>query len=543
MKTLNKTSDLPPQYLRKTNAQLLAALAQKDDLIEKLQRQNQQLIEQFRLAQHKQFGKSSEANVNQGELFNEAEMIVEAEEANPSSSNAEDTTPTINEKSLPKGKPLPADLPREVIVHDITEEEKTCGSCGNLRHPMGEVKSEQLEFVPATIKVIEHVRLKYSCRHCETQGEQTKIQLASLPARPIPKSIATSSLLAQIITSKYQYALPLYRQESLFKQHGIELSRSTMSIWMLKSAALLQPVYDRLKEGLLQQPVIQADETPLNVINEDKSQCYMWLYCSGTDKPKSKTDPPDKVQLPNSQNTIEETPVQNIVLYDYQNSRAGKCAVEFLQDFRGDLQVDGYKGYEQTHSQLAGCMAHARRKFIEAQRVEVKGKVGKADWAINHIKKLYVIEKHIQHKTAEEKQRIRQEKAKPLLDQMKKWLDKSAHHVLPKTAIGKAVQYSLNQWDKLTRYIENGHLAIDNNRAERAIKPFVIGRKNWLFSQSSNGAHASAVLYSLIEIAKANGLVPYDYLNLLLEEAPKKPTNLDDLLPWHVKLSQGKLST
>jgi transposase len=352
---------------------------------------------------------------------------------------------------------------------------------------MGEDKSEQLEFIPTSIKVIEHVRPKYSFRHCEQQGTEVAIKIAPVPSAPIPKSIATASLLSQIITSKYQYALPLYRQEQMFKQYGIELSRKAMADWMIKSSELLAPIYQRLKAIQLQQTVMNADETPLKVIHEDKNRCYMWVYCTGSDSP------PDK--------NVNKDPPPNIVLYDYQNSRAGRCARDYLDEYQGYLQVDGYTGYEQTEATLVGCFAHTRRKFIEVQRAQVKGKTGKADWAISHIRKLYRIETEIKDKDPAEKRAQRLVKAKPLLNQFKAWLDKSALQVPPKSAVGKAIAYSLGQWSKLERYIEDGNLQIDNNRAERAIKPFVIGRKNWLFANTAKGAQASAMLYSLIETA------------------------------------------
>ena len=197
--------------------------------------------------------------------------------------------------------------------------------------------------------------------------------------------------------------------------------------------------------------------------------------------------------------------------------------------------MDGYQGYAKTRAILVACMAHARRKFVEAQTAQPKGKTGKANWALNHIQKLYRIETKIKGDTTEEKYRIRQADALPLLIQFKDWLDESAGRVPPKTALGKALAYSLNKWPKLIRYIEDGNLNIDNNRAERAIKPFVIGRKNWLFSNTATGANASATLYSLIETAKANGLVPFDYLNYLLNEIPslKPDDTIDHLLPWN----------
>jgi len=514
MKTASETLPSDLEKLQNIVLDLQSIITEKDARINELTAQYQQILEQFRLAQQRQFGRSSEAGADQLGLFNESEQIVEADDE----TLAEQETITYT-RNKPKRKLLPKDLPRDTIVHDI--EDKTCACCSHELHRMGEETSEQLEFMPASIKVIEHVRLKYSCRHCEQQGTEVNIQIAPVPPSPIPKSIATPSLLSQIITSKYQYALPLYRQEQMFRQYGIDLSRKTMADWMIKSSELLIPIYDRLKAVQLQQAVVRADETPIKVIHEEKQRCYMWVYCTGTDSPGGGRDS-----------------LANIVLYDYQASRSGSCPARYLASYRGYLQVDGYAGYGQTEAILAGCMAHARRKFIEAQKIQIKGKTGKADWAINHIRKLYRIESDIKDLTAPEKQKERQQKARPLLDQFKAWLDKSVNQVPPKSAVGMAIAYSLGQWEKLERYLENGHLQIDNNRAERAIKPFVIGRKNWLFANTTNGANASAVLYSLIETAKANGLTPFDYLKLLLEDLPKNPADIDRLLPWNVEMPQ-----
>ena len=491
------------------DTQLLQRITELESQVETLQSRNQYLEEQFRIAQQKQFGASSEGHPGQGELFNEAEAEVEQLDVEPVQETIEYT------RNKPKRKPLPKDLPREVVVVDIADEDKVCTCCNGELHKIGEDKSEKLEFIPARVTVIETVRPKYACRACEKDGVSNSIKQAPVPASIIPKGYATPSLLSQIITSKYQYGLPLYRQESLFKQYGIELSRKTMADWMIKSQLALQVLYERLREILLQQSVIQADETTLKVIGETKTTCYMWLYCCGADSPTGDAIP-------------------NIVLYDYQNSRRGQCAADFLDGYSGYLQVDGYQGYAKTQAILVACMAHARRKFKEAEVAQVKGKTGKANVALNHIQKLYRIETKIKGKTAQDKYRIRQAEALPLLIQFKDWLDKSILNVPPKTALGKALAYSLNQWPKLIRYIEDGHLNIDNNRAERAIKPFVIGRKNWLFSHTANGAHASATLYSMIETAKANGLVPYDYLNYLLSEIPtlQQGQNIDHLLPW-----------
>ena len=467
------------------------------------------------MAQHRQFGKRSESHPGQGELFDEAEAEMGSEADTAEEPEVETISYTRNK---PKRKPLPAELPREQVILDIPDEEKVCDCCTGPLHQIGQDSAERLEFIPAQLKVIETIRPKYACRHCEQQGEMVPIKQA-LPAKNVvPKGIATPSLLSQIVTSKYQYGLPLYRQESMFKQYGIELSRQTMSAWMLRCAEALQPLYEQLRQTLLAQSVLQADETTLNVINEDKSTCYMWLYCSGADSPQ-KHGPP------------------NIVLYDYQRSRSGQCPVDFLDGFSGYLQVDGYAGYEQTHATWVGCWAHARRKFMEAKKSQPKGKSGKADMALSYIQKLYALESSLKGKSTVEKYTQRQQQAKAQLASFRDWLEKSVRNTPPKSHLGQAVHYSLNQWDKLVRYLEDGRLSIDNNRAERAIKPFVIGRKNWLFSNTPAGAQSSAILYSLVETAKTNGLVPYDYLTLLFTQLPQheQKDDLTHLLPWNIK--------
>ncbi|MEP0177769.1 MAG: IS66 family transposase [Paraglaciecola sp.] len=271
---------------------------------------------------------------------------------------------------------------------------------------------------------------------------------------------------------------------------------------MITCADLLTPLYDRLHELILSQPVIAADETTLKVVSENKAKCYMWVYISGADS---------------SEGALPNTDIPNTVLYDYQSNCAGQCAGDYLQGYSSYLQVDGYAGYQKTQDTLAGRWAHARRKFVEAKIVQGKQSSGRADWAMNHIQKLYRIETQIKASTTEEQQPIKQEKSTILLKQSEAWLVKSEPQVLAKSKLSEAITYSLNQWDKLNKYTQNGQLSIDDYRAERAIKPFVIGRKNWLFSQTAKGAKASAILYSIIETSKANGLTPFDYMRHLLE--------------------------
>ncbi len=262
--------------------------------------------------------------------------------------------------------------------------------------------------------------------------------------------------------------------------------------------------------------MVQADETPLNVLKEDK-KCYMWLYCSGADSPEA--------ALPH---------VNNIALYDYQNSRAKACPMNFLGHYDGYLQTDGYRAYDGLHRVTnVGCLAHARRKFMDAKKLQGKGKSGKADIALAKIQKLYGIESRLKGANAEKRKAERQTVAKPILDEFYEWM--TTQKVVESSTLGKAIKYTLRQWPKLSRYIDDGHLSIDNNRAERAIKSLVIGRKNWLFSTNPNGAEASAMLYSIVETAKANGLILYDYLVKCMQELAKAEPDIDAILPWNFK--------
>ena len=471
--------------------------------------------EQFRLFKHQQFGASSEKATDQMDLFNEAESIIDALE--PDEAEPEETI--TYQRKKPGRKPLSKHIPREIIRHELPESERIC-QCGHDLHEAGEDSSEQLEIIPAQIKVIEHVQVKYGCRACENG-----IITASKPAQPIPRSFASPSLLAYIIVAKFMDSLPLYRQEVIFRRLSIDISRATLSNWVLQSAQLLTPFYERLHKYLIRQKIIQADETTLNVIQdgrETKSKSYMWLYQSGSH--------------------TAECP---IVLYDYQATRAGLHAKAFLQGFSGYLQVDGYAGYHQLEAEdcfLVGCMAHARRKFDEAlkalPKASRKNKMGRVQTALRKFTRLYAIEKQIKDLSAEQRYLIRLEKSQPILDDLKQWCEQSVTKTSKDSVLGKAIRYTLNQWVYLTRYLEEGHLQIDNNAAERHIKPFVIGRKNWLFNQTPRGADASAILYSLVQTAIANNLEPFDYLSYLFTELPKlgrhyEPEALDPFLPWN----------
>ncbi|WP_435277327.1 IS66 family transposase (plasmid) [Psychrobium sp. nBUS_13] len=489
-----------------------------------VQKQNKELAQQKSLYQElldaynakiaKEYGKKSEKMPGAGEVFNEVEAQLDDIETLSDTEKAlliaNDEPHT--EKAKPKRTPLPEALPRKEVVVDLHDDAKVCSHCQSALHKMGEAESETLEFVPAHIKVIKTVRPKYACRACEKEGIQSDIQIAPMPSTPIPKSIATPSLLSQIITCKYQFGLPLYRQETWFGDIGITINRKTMSSWMVRCSELLEPLYDTLKEQLLQQPAIHADETPLKVIKANKATSYMWLYCCGDDKPEGKT---------------------NIVLFDYHNSRAGQCAIDFLDDYSGYMHVDGYKGYEKTSATLVACLAHIRRKFIEAKGNNKT--TGKADVALNFIGKLYGIEQSIKEMKDDEKYKARQQQAKPIVEEFYHWLVEHKEKLSPQRPLSKAITYALNQYEKFKRYLDDGKLSIDNNRAERAIKPFVIGRKAWLFSHTPRGAKASAILYSLVETAKANGLVVHDYISHCLEQIAENPDALESLMPWNFK--------
>jgi transposase len=472
------------------------------------------LREQFNLLMHQRFAASSEKYryPGQHELFDEVETS--AGDVSDSDDDPDelviDVAPHARKK--PGRKPLPADLPRIEVIHDLGEDEKFCSEDGHALHRIGEEVSEQLEIIPARVRVIKRIRYKYACRHCETG-----VTTAAMPPQIIPKSIATPGLLAYVATSKYVDALPLYRQIAIFKRMGVELNRATLANWMIRVGEAIMPLIDIMQADLKRSHVIQMDETPVQVLKEPdqpaSSKSYMWVSMSGAYDPA-------------------------MVLFDYDPSGGKSVPERLLDEYEGFLVTDGYKGYASVTDQSGitgiGCWAHARRKFDEALKVQGKKKTGKANYALNEIRKLYAIERQIREKKPHEKQLIRQSRARPILEKLRAWLLKSLDQVPPKTVLGKALRYTDNEWHRLIRYIDDGEIPIDNNRCENAIRPFVIGRKNWLFSNSQQGARASAAIYSLIETAKHNGLEPYAYLQYVLEELPYGDTELEELLPYNM---------
>ena len=458
--------------------------------------------------------RSEKLSPDQIRLFNEAE--VEAAD-----SVADDAAPIIIARHTRRKsgrRPLPEALPRLEVIHDLPEAERYCDQDGAPLTAIGEVISEQLDIIPATIRVLRHIRRQYACGcgHC--------IKTAPLPAQPIPKSMASPGLLAHVTVSKYQDALPLYRQEQILERIGADLPRATLANWMIQVGQLIQPLINLLRDRLLAYDILQMDETPVQVLNEPgrsaQSKSYLWVQRGGP-------------------------PGQPVLLYDYGPSRGAGVPQRLLEGFKGILQTDGYDGYNAvvtTHRLThIGCFAHARRKFDEAIKAQGQHpRRGLAHRGLALIQKLYAVEKAVRHAAPEVRYTVRQQQALPILDQLRAWLDESLPGVPPQSATGKALTYLYNEWPKLIGYLNDGRLEIDNNRAENAIRPFVVGRKNWLFSDSVRGVKASANLYSLIETAKANGLEPYAYLRRVFTELPRAETveDVEALLPGSIVMNQ-----
>jgi len=515
----SSTADLSVQELVEKNA-----LLEQENL--RLKSKYEALLEQIRLFQRQRFGASSEKfPADQQDLFNEAEALVDEEEPEAvaqGSSDVSEAAATARPQKKRGRQALPAELPRVDIVHDLPEAQRCCPE-GHALKVIGEEISEQLDIIPAKIQVLRHIRKKYACPCCEAH-----VKTAPLPPQPIPKSNASPGLLAYLVTAKFLDALPLYRQSQILQRLGLDIARGTLAAWMIRCAELIQPLINLLQEQLLQYDIQHMDETTLQVLKEDgkkaQSKSYLWVQRGG---------PPDR----------------QVILFSYDPSRGQRVADGLLTGYQGYLQTDGYVGYDavcaKNNLTQVGCFAHARRKFDEALKAQSpKTKAGKASKGLIYIQKLYRIEHLIKELTPEERYQRRQQQAVPLLNEIRAWLDRSLPQVPPTSLTGKALTYLDNQWDKLIRYCEDGRLDIDNNATERAIRPFVIGRVNWLFADTVAGAKASAHLYSLIETAKVHGLEPYRYLRHIFKELPQAQSleDIEKLLPWHVdkvQINQG----
>ena len=446
------------------------------------------------------FGSKSERYVpeerpEQLRLFEEAPAIEIARE--------EHVAAHSRKRKKPVRKPLPDHLPREVIVIE-PEMDRT-----DLKK-IGEEVTETLDYRPAKLIVIQRVRPKY------VDPETEKHFIAQLPARPIDKGIAEPGLLAAVVIEKYMDHLPIYRQVQRFKREGIQLARSTMEGWVAQVANLLGPLHERLGELVLGSGYVQADETPIPVQDPAAKKGkthkgYYWVY---------------------------HAPESQIIHIDYQKGRGHGSPHLYLDGYQGALQSDGYKAYDYYESVEGvicyNCWAHARRYFFEAKDNQPK----KAEEALYQIKQLYTIERQVRGRPPDERTRVRREEARPILDGFKTWL--LANEGLPKSPWGKAVSYTLGRWDKLTRYVEDGRVELDNNLIENAIRPIALGRKNYLFCGSHDAARRAAVIYSLLGTCKKHEVNPYDWLRDVLTRIPTHPhKKLDELLPHLWQNSKG----
>ncbi|MEG1360870.1 MAG: IS66 family transposase, partial [Clostridia bacterium] len=401
---------------------------------------------------------------------------------------------------------LPEDLPVEVVEHTLPEAERICPACGGELHVMGTEIRRELVIIPAQVTIREHRRAVYACRNCEQTACTVPVVKAAMPEPVIRGSFASPEAIAQIVTQKFVMGTPLYRQEQEWNRQGIALSSQTMSNWLLKVAEnWLEPMYELLHRQLCCHEVLHADETTLQVLHEPgktaQSKSYMWLYRTSGD-----------ASAP-------------IVLYDYQPDRRTKRPEKFLQGFTGYLHTDGYDGYHRLPAGMTvvGCWAHQRRKFDEAlkalpaeARASSLAMVGK-----RYCDRLFELERSFADLSSEKRQEARIKVSKPEMEAYFAWANSC--NALPKSPLGKAIYYAHSQHKYLERYLLDGRLEISNNRAERSIKPFVIGRKNFLFANTPRGAKASAILYSLVETAKENNLNPYEYLVLLFRNLPNSP--------------------
>lgn len=495
-----------------------------------------------RLLRKRLFGSSSEKikedipDQAMADLFNEFEWVaVNADPADEVDLELEEQgVEAVGQKPEEKKagrKPLPAHLPRKIVTHELSPEERIC-ACGCEMEFIGMQKSEELEYIPAVLQVLEHHCEKRICTACAKKKEQdSSIQVtsktASKPAQVIPQSFASASLLAHLVVSKFCDHLPLYRQEQIVRRLEIDLSRQTMSRWMLAIGKAVIPLVNLMQEKILEYDVAYADETTIQVLNEPErraqAKSYMWCFIGGA---------PDK----------------RVIIYQYHPTRSGDVADQFFLGYQGGLHCDGYGGYNDLLKSEdcigLNCWAHVRRKFVEAlPNGREKGVSGQM---VKYIRALYEIEASLKSQNASKEriEEVRQSQSRALLDKIKIYLEEQLPKVLPKSKLGEAMNYTLKRWQYLITYLEDGRYEIDNNRSERAIKPFVCGRKNWLFTSSVEGAKTSARLFSLIETAKAHNLNPSAYLTYLFKELPhcKTVEHYEALLPYNIQQDHLKFT-
>jgi len=484
-----------------------------------------QLMEMLANFQKAMYGQSSEKRKyvlgeedNQLSLFNEAEAESNHKAPEPDKVSVAGHT----RKAKRTKEELAANAPVVEIICDLDEEKQVCEECGGKMRVLGkEPVREELEFIPAQARLLRYIRYSYVCEICEKETGEATIIKAPTPAPVIKRSLASASSVAHVIYQKYVNGMPLYRQEKDWANQGIILSRATLANWIIRSAIdWLLPLWETMKFHLLKQAVIHADESVIQVLKEEgkkpSSESRMWVYCSGN---------------------TGEAPV---VLFEYQPTRSGEHARRFLEGFHGFLQTDGYSGYNKVPEVTrCGCWSHLRRKYQEAMPKSGSLKDSAATVGFEYCNKLFAIEKDLEQLSPEKRKIQRQEQSKPVLEAYWSWLE--TVNPLQGSKLGEAITYSVNQKASLCTFLEDGRIELSNNRAENAIRPFVLGRKGWLFADTKKGAQASAIAYSIVETAKANGLNVYMYLVHIFSKMPAldfktDPSLLEDLMPWSPKL-------
>lgn len=515
------TGLLPEQIQYITDLEKQAAKA--DELSQTVEAQKiriDQLMDILVKSQKAMYGRSSEKSKyvlgeesNQLSLFNEAELEAGSKAEEPT---VETVVKAHTRKPKRTKEELAETLPVVEIICDIPEAECTCNICeSELRYLGKEHVRDELEMIPARVRILRYIRYNYVCTKCEKETGDANIIKAPVPAPVMKRSLASPSSVAHVMYQKYVNSMPLNRQEKDWANHGVALSRATLANWIIRpSHDWLEPMYKALKQYLIAESVIHADETVVQVLKEDgkkpSSESRMWVYTSGNSK----------------------TPV---VLFEYQPTRSGQHAKRFLEGFSGYLQTDGYTGYNAVPDVIhCGCWAHQRRKYEEALPKGTDLKESKAAIGLEYCNKLFDLEEQWSELTNEKRYEKRLEQSKPVLDAYWTWV--SSLNVLQGSNLGKAVTYAINQKETLNAFLLDGRIEISNNRAENAIRLFVTGRKNWLFSDTKRGAEASAIVYSIIETAMANNLNTYMYLVHLLTKLPNlkelTPETLKPFLPW-----------